>query len=105
MVAGRLRPKVRLMSSAGTEVGTVEQVQDNGKAVGEAKEGEEVAISVQGPTLGRQVKENDILYAMPRSHEAKILRTKLLGSLTEDEKHVLDEVIAIKSPADPMYGF
>ncbi len=105
VVAGRLRPKVRLMSSAGTEVGTVEQVQDNGKAVGEAKEGEEVAISVQGPTLGRQVKENDILYAMPRSHEAKILRTKLLGSLTEDEKHVLDEVIAIKSPADPMYGF
>ena len=105
VVAGRLRPKVKLMSSEGTEVGTVEQVQDNGKAVVEAKEGEEVAISVQGPTLGRQVKENDTLYATPRSHEAKLLRTKLLGSLTEDEKRVLDEIVAIKSAADPMYGF
>ncbi|MDG6916607.1 MAG: translation initiation factor IF-2 [Nitrososphaerota archaeon] len=105
VVAGRLRPKVKLMSSGGTEVGTVEQVQDNGKAVVDAKEGEEVAISVQGPTLGRQVKENDTLYATPRSHEAKLLRTKLLGSLTEGEKLVLDEIVTIKSAADPMYGF
>ncbi len=105
VVAGRLRPKVRLMSTGSVELGTVEQVQDNGKAVGEAKEGEEVAISVQGPTLGRQVKEHDTLYTMPRSHEAKLLRTKLLGSLTEAEKQVLDEIVAIKSPSDPMYGF
>ncbi|MDG6942113.1 MAG: translation initiation factor IF-2 [Nitrososphaerota archaeon] len=105
VVAGRLRPKVKLMSSVGAELGVVGQVQDNGKAVPEAKEGEQVAISVHGPTLGRQVRENDILYTMPRSHEAKLLRTKLLGSLTEDEKQVLDEIVAIKSAADPMYGF
>ena len=33
VVAGRLLPKVRLMSTDGTEIGTVEQIQDQGKAL------------------------------------------------------------------------
>ena len=105
IVAGRLRPKVRLMSVEGVELGTVEQVQDQGKALNEAREGEKVAISVDGPTLGRQVKENDTIYTMPRSHEARMLRTKLLGSLTQKEVDVLNEIISIKSPTDPLFGF
>ena len=105
ILAGRLRPKVRLMSVEGIELGTVEQVQDQGKALNEAKEGDKVAISVDGPTLGRQVKENDTIYTMPRSHEAKLLRTKLLGSLTQKEVEALNEIISIKSPTDPLFGF
>ncbi|MDE1857813.1 MAG: translation initiation factor IF-2 [Thaumarchaeota archaeon] len=105
VVAGRLRPKVRLMSAEGAELGTLEQIQDQGKALTEANPGDEVAISVEGPTLGRQIRENDTIFTMPRSHEAKVLRTKLYGSLSEPEHQVLNEIIAIKSPADPMYGF
>jgi translation initiation factor 5B len=105
VVAGTLRPKVRLMSAAGTELGTVEQVQDQGKVLTEARQGDKVAISVDGPTLGRQVKENDTIYTMPRSHEAKVLRTKLSGSLTAEERAVLDEIVGIKGAADPLYGF
>ncbi len=105
IATGRLRPKVRLMSAEGVELGTVEQVQDQGKALSEAREGDEVAISVDGPTLGRQVKENDTIYTMPRSHDAKLLRTKLSASLTEREREVLDEIVRIKSVADPLFGF
>ena len=105
VLVGRLKPKVKLMNGEGVELGTVEQLQDQGKALGEAKTGDEIAVSVQGPTLGRQIKENETIFTMPKSHEAKLLRTKLLGSLTEEEKKVLDEIIGIKSPADPMYGF
>lgn len=105
VTAGKLFPKVHLMSAEGTEIGTVGQIQDQGKAISEAKEGDEVAVSVDGPTLGRQVKENDIIYTMPRSHEAKALRTKMQGSLTESEQGVLSEIIRIKSAADPMYGW
>jgi len=105
VAGGTLRPKVKLMSAQGLELGTVQQIQDQGKALNEAKEGDKVAISVDGPTLGRQIKENDTIYSMPKSHEAKALRTKLLGSLTLNEREVLDEIIAIKSPTDPMYGF
>ena len=105
IVAGRLKPKVKLMSSAGVELGTVEQVQDQGKALNEAREGDKVAISVNGPTLGRQIKENDTIYTMPRSHEAKSLRTKLFASLTDKEHAVLNEIIQIKSAEDPLFGF
>ena len=105
VVAGTLRPKVRLMTTSGSELGTVEQVQDQGKALTEAKQGDKVAISVDGPTLGRQVKENDTLYTMPRSHEAKALRTKLAASLTPEERAVLDEIVRIKAASDPLFGF
>jgi len=105
IVVGRLRPKVKLMSSAGVELGTVEQIQDQGKALNEAREGDKVAISVDGPTLGRQIKENDTIYTMPRSHEAKTLRTKLSGSLTDRERTVLNEIVQIRSVDDPLFGF
>jgi translation initiation factor 5B len=105
ITGGRLKPKVRLMSAGGTTLGTVEQIQDKGKSMAEAKDGDEVAISVDGPTLGRQVKENDTIYTMPRSHEVKLLRTKLYGSLTEGEHEILNEIIEIKVKTDPLFGF
>ncbi len=105
ILGGRLRAKVRLMSGEGKELGIVEQIQDKGKSVLEVKQGDKVAISVDGPTLGRQVKENDVIFTLPRSHEAKLLRTKLLGSLSQDELDALEEIIRIKSETDSLYGF
>jgi translation initiation factor 5B len=105
ILAGRLRPKLRLMDSEGKEVGTVEQIQDKGKSIPLAKSGDRVAVSVRGPTLGRQVKENDVLYTFPKSHEVKLLKSKFLSSLSEDEVRTLDEIVSIASSKDPMYGF
>jgi translation initiation factor 5B len=105
ILGGRLKPKVKLMNRDGHDLGTVEQIQDQGKSLAEAKTGDKVAISVDGPTLGRQIKENDVLFTYPRSHEARLLRTKLLGSLSEDERTALDEIIRIRGESDPMYGF
>ncbi len=103
--AGLLKPKVRVMGKDGRELGTVEQIQDNGKPVTEARQGDKVAISVDGPTLGRQVKEEDTIYSMPTSHDARVLRTKYISSLTPGEAEALEEIIAIKSPSDPLFGF
>jgi len=105
VLAGFLKPKVKLMSNDGRELGTIGQIQDNGKPVAEAKKGEKVAISVEGPTLGRQVREEDTIYTLPKSHEARLLRTKFAGSLTEDEVKALEEIIEIKTPSDPLFGF
>jgi len=105
ILAGKLRPKVRLMDARGNEVGNVEQIQDKGKALPQVKLGDKVAISVRGPTLGRTIKENDILYTLPRSHEAKLLRSKFMGALSEDDLRALNEIVELKSASDPMYGF
>jgi translation initiation factor 5B len=105
ILGGMLKPKVKLMASDGRELGIVEQIQDNGKPITEARLGDKVAISVHGPTLGRQVKEDDTIYSMPKSHEARMLRTKFAASLSEDEAKALEEIMAIRAPADPLFGF
>ena len=105
ILGGTLKPKVRLMNGVGVELGTVAQIQDKGKAISQAKAGDKVAVSVSGPTLGRQIKEGDVIYTLPRSHEARLLRTKLSASLTEDEKAALQEIMQIKEPTDPLYGY
>ncbi len=105
VVGGLLKPKVRLMSGSGSELGTVSQIQENGKPVKEARRGEKVAVSVNGPTLGRQVKEDDTLFSLPTSHDARMLRTKFLSSVPEDEAKALEEIIAIMAVSDPLFGF
>jgi translation initiation factor 5B len=105
ILAGKLRPKVRLMDASGNELGTVEQIQDKGKALPQVKLGDKVAISVRGPTLGRTIKENDTLYTFPRSHEVKVLKSKFLAALSEDDLKALNEIVEAKSASDPMYGF
>lgn len=105
IIAGKLRPKARIMDAQGKELGVVEQIQDQGKNVSEAKAGTQVAISVKGPTLGRQIRESDIIYTFPRSHETKLLMKKYLASLGEDELATLKEISSILSVVDPLYGF
>jgi translation initiation factor 5B len=105
VLAGRLKPKSRLMDSNGVELGTLEQIQDNGKAVPEATKGMQVAISVKGPTLGRQIREGDAIYTFPTSHDVRVLREKLGSSLKEDDLEALNEIVAVRSAKDTMYGF
>ncbi len=105
ILAGKLKPKVRLMDSRGKELGLLEQIQSEGKGLQEANAGDKVAISVQGPTLGRQVKENDVIYTLPRSHEVKLIRTKYFDSLTPAEVDALDDIMNLKSETDPLFGY
>jgi len=105
VMGGRLRPKVRLMDASGVELGTIEQIQDNGKPVPEATKGMQVAISVRGPTLGRQIKENDEIFTFPTSHDVRMLREKLAETLTAEDEAVLEEIVSIRSAKDMMYGF
>lgn len=105
VLGGKLKPKVRLMDASGVELGTVEQIQDNGKPVPEATMGMQVAISVRGPTLGRQIKENDSIFTFPTSADVRMLRGKYAGTLGQDDEAVLEEIVAIRSAKDMMYGF
>jgi translation initiation factor 5B len=105
VLAGRLRPKTRLMNQKGEEIGVVEQIQENGKNIPEAGRGMQVAISVKGPTLGRTIKEDEDLYTCPSSHDAKVLKGRYASTLSPDDQQVLEEIVAIRSVKDMLYGF
>ncbi len=104
VLAGRLRPHVQLMDSEGRELGEVLQIQSMGSPIQEARAGDQVAISVRGPTVGRQIKEGDVLYTSPSSEEASALLTKYRGALSQDELSALEEIIRIKRARNPLYA-
>jgi translation initiation factor 5B len=105
ILVGRLRQKVMVVSEDGKRIGTVQQVQENGKAIEEATKGMQVAVSIKGPVIGRQLNEDDILYTDLNSRHAKTLTERFSHRLNEDEKQVFDRIITLKRKSDPAYGY
>jgi translation initiation factor 5B len=95
VLAGHIRPKLSLITVDGSDVGEIKQIQDRGKAISEAEIGMEVAVSLDKPTVGRHISENETLFIrIPESH-AKTLLTKLNEQLTSDELEVLHEYVEL----------
>ena len=92
VIGGNLKAKYSLIrAESGEDIGEVQQIQDKGKAISEAKQGSQVAVSMEKPIVGRHVFEKDILFAKIPEHDAKILLTTHLDQLTIDEQEVLQE--------------
>jgi len=105
ILVGRLRQKVTVVSEDGKKIGMVQQVQENGKAIEEAIKGMQVAVSIKGPVIGRQLNEDDILYTDLNSRHAKMLTERFSHRLNEEEKQVFDRIITMKRKSDPAYGY
>jgi len=96
VLGGRLKPKYGLMRAEdSSDLGEVQQIQDKGKAVPEAKQGMQVAISMDKPIVGRHIFEKDVLYVKVPEADAKALLTAHLDDLTAEEQDVLKEYIAL----------
>jgi len=85
-------------------VGTVKGIQRQNENLGSASVGQEVAIAIDGPTVGRQIHEGDILYVnIPEKH-ARIVEQELKPKLSQDEREALEEFLEIKRRKDPFWG-
>ncbi len=103
--AGVLKQKVSFMNKNGRRVGVVHQMQDDKKSVDTAQSGQEVACSVQGVTIGRQINEEDELYTLPHSWEAKKLLNQFMHKLTAEQMEILNFIVDIQRKNDPAYGY
>ena len=101
-VYGLLKPGVVVIKD-GQRIGTIKQIQSQGQNVETAKTGDKVAISISGPTIGRQIKENDTLYTDINNNDYKALR-KNEKYLTQPEIATLDKIFEVKRKMDPRYG-
>jgi translation initiation factor 5B len=105
VVAGRIKPKVSLIRKEdGSDLGEVDQIQDEGKAIGEAKVGEQVAISMSKPIAGRHIFERDMLYVKVPENDAKVLLTTHLDDLTADEQELLREYVNMMRKKVPFWA-
>lgn len=102
---GKLKQKVQVIDELGKKVGTIHQIQESGKAIEEATTGMQVAVSIKGPTIGRQINEGDIFYTDFNGREAKQLLERFSHRLNEQEKKILEVLVSMKRKKDPTFGY
>ena len=101
VLGGTLRPGVRLIHPDGSEVGVLKSLQRENVSVAEAEESAELAASIDGAVVGRNLREGDrLLVSLPES-VARALRGR---SLTPREAEILDEVVRIHRASHPFWG-
>ncbi|HYX55189.1 MAG TPA: translation initiation factor IF-2 [Nitrososphaeraceae archaeon] len=105
ILIGKLRQKVLVINENGKKIGTIHQIQEGGKAIEEATKGMQVAVSIRGPSIGRQINEEDIFYTDLNSRQAKMLIERFHHRLNEEEKETFDKILKLKRKTDPAFGY
>jgi translation initiation factor 5B len=104
VLGGNLHNNSELMNEKGIKIGVVKGIQDRGENLSVAERGKEVAIAIDGPTVGRQIKEGEILYVDIPERHAKIIEQDLQEALEDHELEVFREVLKIKREKNPFWG-
>jgi translation initiation factor 5B len=104
VLAGTLRSDVNLIHRDNKKVGHLKTMQCNQESIREAQAGAEVAISIEGATVGRQLDVgDDLLVDIPERH-VKVLEREMLNNLPISTQEALAEFTEIKRRADPFWG-
>jgi translation initiation factor 5B len=95
VLIGRIKQGDTLMKEDGTEIGTVKSIQVEKQSRTELKAGEQGAISMDEPTIGRHIFEGEIyLTKVPLKH-ALTLQNKYKQFLTGQELDLLDQIMRL----------
>lgn len=97
VLVGKLRRGTPLMTQEGLNIGEIMQIQKHGASRDIAETGDEVAVSIRGKvTVGRQIKEGDILFSDIPLDNIDILMDKFVEDLSEEEIKLLRKIRKIK---------
>jgi translation initiation factor 5B len=96
VLVGSLRKGYVMMDEKGVEVGSVKSIQREKQSVEEAKAGDQIAISMDEPTYGRQVFEKQVLLSSPRKEEIEKIEKEYSASLSPEELALLKDIKKIK---------
>ena len=104
ILTGTLRTGVLLIKPDGKKAGSLKSMQLRKENIQEAHAGDEVAISIEGATVGRHFDVNDeLIVGIPERH-VKVLETELLSHLNEDVKEILEEYTKLFRKDNPFWG-
>ncbi|MXR21377.1 translation initiation factor IF-2 [Halobacterium bonnevillei] len=107
VVSGTLKRNTPVGYVEGNElhrVGVVKGIQEQGEDVDEARAGNRVSVSIDGPTVGRDIDEGDELWVdLPEKH-AKVLEQELSEEIPADEREALKAYLEIQRKRDPFWG-
>lgn len=85
---GILKPRVLVRNQDKKIIGKIKEVQKDGKDIEFAKRGDKVAVSMEEPTIGRQIQEGDTFTSVISEDDLRILR-ELVDYLEDDEREMI----------------
>jgi len=101
VLAGRVRPGQGLMKLDGRSIGKIKSIRSGESSLKEAIAGQEVAVAIDEPTVGRQIDVEDVLLVdIPEGHVADLAKF----GLKQDEVEILEQVKGIKRKEKPFWG-
>jgi len=103
ILQGVLKSGVTLMKEDGSNVGMVKEIKSDKDNLSEAEKGKQVAISLPGVTVGRQINEGDILISALSDENFRQLK-KLKKYLKDNEIVVMKEIAVIMRKQNPVWG-
>jgi translation initiation factor 5B len=101
VLAGRIRPGQTLLDTEGVDIGKIRSIRSGEEVVKEAIQGQEVAVAIEGPTVGRQIDIEDVLYVDLRETSLKEMQAM---DLNPDDRMVLEELKEVKRKTDKFWG-
>jgi translation initiation factor 5B len=104
VLGGKLRNDIDLIKPDGKKVGHLKTMQLRGENIREADAGQEVAISIEGATVGRQVNVGDDLYVDIPERHVKVLEREMTKMLNIPAQEVLAEFALMRRREDPFWG-
>lgn len=91
ILLGNLKPESELVNQEGEIMGVVKNIQEEKTKLEEGREGQQLAISVQGPiNIGRNAQEDENLYVQISQEDYKFHKNNI-SALTPKEKQALEE--------------
>ncbi len=105
VIGGDLISKVPIIKNNGKYIGRINKVQDKGQNIQKATKDMEVAVSMKGVEIGRDLEKDEILYInVPESHVRQLIG-KFLDELTSEQKDILREyIILMRKEKNPWWG-
>ncbi len=100
---GELKTKMPLMNKTGKDITVVKALQEEQKNISSAEKGKQVACSMDGVTMGRQINEGDVLYSSISENDFRKLK-ELKHLLSKEELALLKVIALIKREINPMWG-
>ena len=101
VLGGRIQVGQRLLTMRGDKAGRVKSIRDGDHVLTEAKQGDELAVAIDGITIGRGVDEEDVLLVdVPESHVRKLRKL----NISPIEEEILGEIITIHRRNEHFWG-
>lgn len=103
VISGTVKVTAPVMKADGKTITHVKSIQHDQESIEKAEKGKQVAVSFPNVTVGRQIKEGDVLYsAIPEEDFRKM--KKLKKYLNSEEKEILKEVAEIMRKENTVWG-